>query len=97
MAEGEASKEPDRSDITPTRNGHPKAGTTTSTYSREDGDEEDGEEEDEEEEPRLKYIPVSKRLSSLYRNGDAVSAFLVGGDKMVRVVARSGMAHGIHR
>jgi vacuolar protein sorting-associated protein 41 len=80
MAEGEGSKEPEDSDAIPARNGDPKDGKTAPT-ARQD---EDGDEEDEEEEPRLKYTPVTKRLSSLYRNGDAVSAFLVGGDKMVR-------------
>ena len=44
---------------------------------------EDDEEEDEEEEPRLKYAPLTKHLTPLYRNGDASSAFLVAGDKMV--------------
>lgn len=49
-----------------------------------EGEEEEEEEEDEDEEPRLKYVPLTKNQGSLYRNGDAVSAFLVGGDKMVR-------------
>jgi vacuolar protein sorting-associated protein 41 len=44
---------------------------------------EEDEDEEEEEEPRLKYAPLTKNLSSLYRNGDATSSFLVGGDKMV--------------
>lgn len=42
------------------------------------------EDEDEEGEPRLKYASLTKNLSSLYRNGDITSAFVVGGDKMVR-------------
>lgn len=53
----------------------------------------DGEEEDEEEEegePKLKYAPLTKNLSSLYRNGDATSSFLVGGDKMVGSQVRDG-------
>lgn len=45
---------------------------------------EDEDEEEEDEEPRLKYAYVTRYLSSLYRNGDATSAFLAGGDKMVR-------------
>ena len=41
------------------------------------------EEEEEEEEPRLKYASMTKSLGAVYRNGDATSAFLVAGDKMV--------------
>ncbi|KAL8999645.1 MAG: hypothetical protein Q9169_001605 [Polycauliona sp. 2 TL-2023] len=41
------------------------------------------EEEEEDEEPRLKYASLTKHLKPVYRNGDATSAFLVGGDKMV--------------
>lgn len=44
----------------------------------------DDEDEDEEDEPRLKYTSLTKNLRLLYRNGDATSAFLVAGDKMVR-------------
>lgn len=46
--------------------------------------EEEEEDEDEDEEPRLEYTSVTKKLTSVYRNGDATSAFLVAGDKMVR-------------
>jgi archaellum component FlaD/FlaE len=51
-----------------------------------DGDEEDedDDDEDEDEEPRLKYARLTQNLNGLYRNGDATSACLVGGDKMVR-------------
>jgi vacuolar protein sorting-associated protein 41 len=87
MAEGEGSKEPDVSDTTPSINGDPPNATTASTADEEDGGEED------EEEPRLKYATVTKRLSSLFRNGDAVSAFLVAGDKMVRYVPQKDVAH----
>lgn len=48
-----------------------------------DEEEEDEEEEDEEDEPRLNYTSLTKYLRTLYRNGDATSAFLVAGDKMV--------------
>lgn len=48
-----------------------------------DGD--DDEDEEEEDEPRLKYTSLTKNLKPLYRNGDATSAFLVAGDKMVRI------------
>ena len=46
------------------------------------------EEEEEEEEPRLKYASLTKHLKSVYRNGDATSAFLVAGDKMVLRLCR---------
>ena len=49
-----------------------------------DDDDDDDDEEEEEEEPRLKYARLTQNLSSVYRNGDATSAFLVAGDKMVR-------------
>ena len=41
------------------------------------------EEEDEEEEPRLKYTSITKKLTAVYRNGDATSCTIAGGDKMV--------------
>ena len=43
----------------------------------------EGSEEEEDEEPRLKYASLTKHLKPVYRNGDATSAFLVAGDKMV--------------
>lgn len=45
-------------------------------------DEEDHE-EDEDEEPLLKYAYLTKHLGAVYRNGDATSAFIAAGDKMV--------------
>ena len=48
-----------------------------------EGGETSEEEDEEDEEPRLKYTPLTKHLKSVYRNGDATSAFLVAGDKMV--------------
>lgn len=52
---------------------------------RSDRDEDDeDEDDDEDEEPRLKYARLTQNLSAVYRNGDATSAFLVAGDKMVR-------------
>ena len=45
--------------------------------------EDEDEEETDDEEPRLKYAPLTRGLAALYRNGDATSAFLVAGDKMV--------------
>lgn len=50
----------------------------------EEDEDDDDEDEDEEDEPRLKYTSLTKNLKPLYRNGDATSAFLVAGDKMVR-------------
>lgn len=57
-----------------------------------DEGEEDEEEDEEDEEPRLKYASLTKRLKSVYRNGDATSAFLVGGDKMI-VGTHNGNIH----
>lgn len=51
------------------------------------GSETTEEEEEEDEEPRLKYASLTKLLKAVYRNGDATSAFIVGGDKMVGRVA----------
>jgi vacuolar protein sorting-associated protein 41 len=44
---------------------------------------EEGEQDEDEDEPRLKYHRLTGSLSSVYRNGDATSCFLVSGDKMV--------------
>lgn len=50
----------------------------------EEGDDEDDEEDEEEdEEPKLKYARLTPNLGPVYRNGDATSAFVVAGDKMV--------------
>ena len=73
----EADKEDggDRTDPSPASNG---------TLEKENGEDEvASEEEEEEEEPRLKYASLTKHLKAVYRNGDATSAFLVAGDKMV--------------
>ena len=57
---------------------------------REEEDDEDGEDvedgeddETDDDEPRLKYARLTPHLGAVYRNGDATSAFLVAGDKMV--------------
>ena len=52
--------------------------------SKEEANEDNSDEDEEEDEPRLKYNSLTKYLRPLYRNGDATSTFLVGGDKMVR-------------
>lgn len=49
----------------------------------ENGEEGEASDEDEDEEPRLKYASLTQHLKTVYRNGDATSAFLVAGDKMV--------------
>ena len=49
-------------------------------HNKEDEEEEEDEEDDE---PRLKYASLTKSQASIYRNGDATSAFMVTGDKMV--------------
>lgn len=55
-------------------------------------EEESEDEEEEEDEPQLKYARLTSNLGAVYRNGDATSAFLVAGDKMVwpRSVAHDG-------
>lgn len=78
MAAGEGSIEPEEDEQSSARNG----GTSPSTPKAK-ASEDTEEEEEEEEEPRLKYAPLTKNLTSLYRNGDASSAFFVAGDKMV--------------
>ena len=55
-------------------------------------DDEISEEEEEDEEPRLKYASLTKHLKPVYRNGDATSAFLVSGDKMI-VGTHNGNVH----
>ncbi|UPK90000.1 hypothetical protein LCI18_000935 [Fusarium solani-melongenae] len=59
----------------------------------EDEDEdEDEDDEDEDDEPRLKYARLTQHLGGVYRNGDATSAFLVAGDKMI-VGTHNGNIH----
>jgi len=58
--------------------------TSQSDNASQDTRDEDEEEDDEEEEPRLKYTKLTGSLSSVYRNGDDTSVFVVAGDKMVR-------------
>lgn len=83
MAEGEGSKEPETDDNVSATNGpsSPKKAKSPTTDDTENEEEED--EDEDEEEPRLKYASLTQNLTSLYRNGDASSAFLVVGDKMV--------------
>ncbi|PYH93292.1 vacuolar assembly protein [Aspergillus ellipticus CBS 707.79] len=58
----------------------------------EEGSEEDEDEDEEDEEPRLKYAPLTKHLGAVYRNGDATSAFLAAGDKMI-IGSHNGNIH----
>jgi hypothetical protein len=44
---------------------------------------EDDEDDEVEDEPKLKYARLTSNLLPVYRNGDATSAFMVAGDKMV--------------
>lgn len=86
MAVGEGSSEPDEDDTLLAENGKPMPKSTDGAAA------DDSEQEDEEEEPRLKYATLTKSVSSLYRNGDASSAVLVAGDKMV-VGTHNGNVH----
>ncbi|CAK7213873.1 Vacuolar protein sorting-associated protein 41 [Sporothrix curviconia] len=58
----------------------------------EEEDDDDDDDDDEDEEPRLKYARLTHNLGGLYRNGDATSAFLVSGDKMI-VGTHNGNIH----
>jgi hypothetical protein len=57
----------------------------TEVEDEDDGEDEDDDDDDddEEDEPKLKYARMTSNLTAVYRNGDATSAFLVAGDKMV--------------
>lgn len=56
----------------------------------EEDEENESEDDNDDEEPQLKYAYLTKHLGSLYRNGDATSAFLTAGDKMVCCPRASG-------
>ncbi len=50
----------------------------------EEGEEiEEEDEDDDDDEPKLKYARLTQHLGTVYKNGDATSAFLVAGDKMI--------------
>ena len=70
-----------------------KTGNGDATAASDDASEE--EDEEEEDEPKLKYTKLTGSLSSVYRNGDATSAFMVGGDKVV-VGTHNGNIHVFH-
>lgn len=74
-----------------------KTGKTSETgeTGEDEGDddgEEDEDEEEEDEEPKLKYARLTQHMGAAYRNGDATSAFLVAGDKMI-VGTHNGNIH----
>jgi hypothetical protein len=67
-----------------------RAATGGKDVVKDDDDEEsDDDEDDTEEEPKLKYTRLTSSLGPVYRNGDATSAFMVAGDKMVRPMSLS--------
>ena len=59
----------------------------------EEEEEEEEDDEDDDDEPRLKYARLTPQLTSIYRNGDATSTFLVAGDKMVWTKTGMDMLH----
>ena len=59
-------------------------------------EEEEEEDDEEDDEPRLKYASLTKSQGPVYRNGDATSAFLVAGDKMVCCYSRKDI-HSFRR
>jgi hypothetical protein len=78
MAAGDASPKPGNNEEP-----RSQASAATKPPSSVDESEEDDEGDEDEEEPRLKYATLTRNVSSIYRNGDATSTFLVAGDKMV--------------
>jgi len=72
-----------------TSDGHGNDGADDDDDDDEEDDDDDEEEEDDDDdgdddEPKLKYARLTQHLSTVYRNGDATSSFIVAGDKMVR-------------
>ncbi|KAL2809814.1 hypothetical protein BJX63DRAFT_423572 [Aspergillus granulosus] len=79
----------DGSDTDRDEGGDEEEESVTDTGSGRDDGEEDEEEEDE---PHLKYAYLTKQMGAIYRNGDATSAFLAAGDKMI-VGTHNGNIH----
>ncbi|KAI1455131.1 hypothetical protein F4805DRAFT_436983 [Annulohypoxylon moriforme] len=69
-------------------------GETGEEDEEEDGEDDEDEEDEEDEEPKLKYARLTQHMGAAYRNGDATSAFLVAGDKMI-VGTHNGNIHVI--
>lgn len=55
-----------------------------------DSEVEEADDDEVEDEPKLKYARLTSHLLPVYRNGDATSAFIVAGDKMVNLCHRNG-------
>ena len=90
MAAGDGSSEPDDDErVRIASSPSPRVPIPRSTG---DDSEEDEDEDEEEEESRLKYATLTRNVSSIYRNGDATSAFHVAGDKMI-VGTHNGNIH----
>lgn len=60
----------------------------------EEDEDDDDDDEEEEEEPQLKSTRLTQHLGAVYRNGDATSACLVAGDKMI-IGTHNGNIHVI--
>ncbi|KAI9654861.1 MAG: Vacuolar protein sorting-associated protein 41 [Alyxoria varia] len=69
-----------------------QAKTSEPTQNEEGDDDEEDEEDEEETEPTLKCARLTGSLSSLYKNGDSTSTFLVSGDKMI-IGTHNGNVH----
>jgi WD40 repeat protein len=91
MAAGDGSPEPGERDELQSPSKRPPKPSKPESTADESGDDE-SEDEEEEEEPRLKYATLTRNVSTIYRNGDATSAFHVAGDKMI-VGTHSGNIH----
>ncbi|KAK4238788.1 hypothetical protein C8A03DRAFT_33185 [Achaetomium macrosporum] len=83
-------EEPDRGE----GSGGNDEGEDSGDEEEDDEDDEDDDEEEEDEEPKLKYARLTQHLGPVYRNGDATSAFLVAGDKMI-VGTHNGNIHAV--
>ncbi|KAJ0424214.1 hypothetical protein BJY00DRAFT_277376 [Aspergillus carlsbadensis] len=81
--------ETDDSETDQYENGDEEEGSVTDTWSGRDVGEDYEEEEDE---PHLKYTYLTKQLGPVYRNGDATSALMATGDKMI-VGTHNGNIH----
>lgn len=82
MAE-ESEAHGDTSKVTEVASSHDEEDSGDSEIEGTDSEPEEDEEEEEDDEPKLKYARLTGSLGPVYRNGDATSAFIVAGDKMV--------------
>jgi len=72
---------------------HHKGKTVDGDEDSAESEQEEDEVEEEDDEPNLKYARLTSHLGPVYRNGDATSAFLAAGDKMVGLI-RATKPHG---